>query len=126
MSLVIARPGSVQRPDDNLATHFEITCSDGHIRVTVAGELDDCNTDRLRECLGHAVDDGMRDIVIDIGEVTYMDSRALSVFVVTHGRMAEVGGSFVICGTTPLNARLFKAADLSSYLADWRDERDAG
>jgi hypothetical protein len=69
------------------------------------------------------MDDGMHDIVLDIAKVTHMDSRALAVVLAVHRRMEEVGGTFVICGATPLNVRLFNAAGLAFCLSDWQGDR---
>jgi anti-anti-sigma factor len=126
MSLVIERPGHTSNLSQNAAAHIEITCSDGYIGVSVTGELDAFNTAQLRECLRNAVDDGVRETVLDIAEVTYMDSRSLAVILAAHRRMAEVGATLVICGTTPLNAKLFYAAGAGSYLSNRQEDSVLG
>jgi anti-sigma B factor antagonist len=100
------------------AGRIESLCSDDRIAISVAGEVDASATTRLNEYLHDAIDRRMSRVVLDLAAVTYMDSRALTVLIHAHRRMAELGCAFAIIGTAPLNIRLFNAAGIASYLSD--------
>jgi anti-anti-sigma factor len=104
-------------PLNGLAAHIEVICSDCCIEVSVAGDLCGSMIGRLWGCLDNAIDDGVGRIVLDLAAVGYMDSRSLTVMMQAQARIAEVGGTFIIVGTSPLNVRLFEVAGLISYLS---------
>jgi anti-anti-sigma factor len=93
-----------------------VTCSNGIAVVTVAGELDVSNTTWLNECLQDAIDDGAVEIVLDIEDLTFMDSTGLAVLEGTHERMLADGGTFAIVAPAPNVARLLDLTGLSSLL----------
>lgn len=60
---------------------------DGAIVVVLAGELDLYNAEEVRSALLEAVAEGPALLVVDLGEVTFVDSTALGVLVDIHRRM---------------------------------------
>lgn len=60
---------------------------DGAIVVVLAGELDLYNAEEVRSALLEAVAEGPASLVVDLGEVTFVDSTALGVLVDIHRRM---------------------------------------
>lgn len=60
--------------------------------VHVAGEIDVYTAPTLREELAGLVDDGTTDIVVDLTEVSFMDSTGLGVLVGALKRVRTTGG----------------------------------
>jgi len=60
--------------------------------VEVAGELDMMTSPQLRDALQRLLDDGTRNVVIDLAEVRFMDSTTLGVLVVTFRALRDRGG----------------------------------
>ena len=60
--------------------------------VHVAGEIDVYTAPTLREELAGLVDDGKTDIVVDLTDVSFMDSTGLGVLVGALKRVRTTGG----------------------------------
>ncbi|MCL2568353.1 MAG: anti-sigma factor antagonist [Oscillospiraceae bacterium] len=69
------------------------TCKDGQLELRLVGELDHHAAKQAMQQIGQAIDLYLpRDCVIDLGELTFMDSSGIAVVLNTHKRMAEIGG----------------------------------
>jgi anti-sigma B factor antagonist len=67
--------------------------------VAVDGELDMTAAPRLRAAIEAAIDAGALTVVIDLNEVTFIDSTAIGVLLAARERIRRSGGSFeVVCG----------------------------
>ena len=64
--------------------------------VTVRGEVDVYTAPRLRESLYQAVADGIPKVVLDLTDMTFIDSTGLGVIVGTLKRLREGGGDLVL------------------------------
>jgi anti-sigma B factor antagonist len=65
---------------------------DGAIVVSLAGELDLYNAEEVRSTLLEACAGEPDVLVVDLGEVTFIDSTALGVLIEARSRMAERQG----------------------------------
>ncbi|MEU2228483.1 STAS domain-containing protein [Streptomyces sp. NPDC018347] len=68
------------------------TVADGGVRVvTLAGEIDHHTGDTLRQALDAT---GVRRprIVVDLGQVTFMDSSGINILIAAHRALTEAGG----------------------------------
>ena len=50
----------------------------------------------LKAAIFHALDDGARHVVLEMSEVTFVDSAVLAVFVGTHKRVRADGGTIKV------------------------------
>ena len=73
------------------------TTSDGTARLELHGELDIGTTPELDAAVGRVLEDGVRDLVLDLGPTTLLDSAGLGALVraaravdAEHGTMAVV------------------------------------
>ena len=69
--------------------------SEGTARIELHGELDIGTAPKLDEAVGRALDDGCREVVLDLGGTTFMDSTGLNALIraaravdARRGRMA--------------------------------------
>jgi len=69
--------------------------------VKVAGEVDIQTSPVLEERLGAILDDGQTSVVVDLGDVTFLDSTGLSVLISTLRRCRAAGGELQIVGPRP-------------------------
>lgn len=69
-----------------------VRTTDGITHLTVVGDIDFGNVDRLRDCLDTVFDSGSATVVIDAAGVTFLDSMGLDVLVRAHRRAAAVNG----------------------------------
>lgn len=88
---------------------------DAHL-VTVHGEVDLRTAPELRQRLTHLVDAGTAEMVVDLRDVPFVDSSALSVFVTIHKRLSAAGGRLVlVCDEGPVR-RVLGITGLSRVL----------
>ncbi|MFE5402164.1 STAS domain-containing protein [Streptomyces sp. NPDC056580] len=72
-----------------LSTTLSVT--DGIHVLTVAGEIDHQTGDTFRQAL--EVPDAPRPrVVVDLGQVTFMDSSGINVLITTHRALSDTGG----------------------------------
>ena len=84
---------------------------DGTPVVVLTGELDMATSSRLRACL--AVQDGP--LVVDLADVTFLDSSALAVFNETQLRL---GGTLRLRDPSPFVRRVLAIAALDHWIED--------
>jgi anti-anti-sigma factor len=84
--------------------------------VHVDGEIDAGTAPALGQALDAAVDRGMRTVVVDAAEVTFIDSSGLSVLVAAHKRLQVDGGELVVAHASAPVRRLLGIAGLDRVL----------
>jgi anti-sigma B factor antagonist len=82
--------------------------------ITVAGELDVFTSNRLRDRLEEAVDTGCRVVMLDLGDVTFLDASALGVITVARRSIGEAGGSLHLVAWSSRVLRVCRLAGLDS------------
>jgi anti-sigma B factor antagonist len=84
--------------------------------VRVSGEIDVATAPALREQLASALEIDVIDVVVDLGEVTFMDSTGLSVLIDACHRLGKSGRKLHVVGATPSLRRLFEIAGVTELL----------
>jgi anti-anti-sigma factor len=77
---------------------------DTHV-VELQGELDLATTPYVEAALDAALESGKRFVVLDLGEVGFVDSTTLNVMLAAHRRLEARGGRLVTVCTDPLVTR---------------------
>jgi anti-sigma B factor antagonist len=67
----------------------EVVEQDGAVVVRLAGELDLYNAEVVREALAEAAEREPERVVVDLGEVSFLDSTALGVLIEARGKLAN-------------------------------------
>jgi anti-sigma B factor antagonist len=75
--------------------------------LALRGELDVATVPRLADPLREAIAAGKTAVVIDLGELTFLDSTGLMVLLNGLRRVVRQGGNLVIVCTNPTVLRLF-------------------
>jgi anti-sigma B factor antagonist len=86
----------------------------GHVVVSVRGEVDLYTSPGLRDALAVAVGQKEAVVIVDLREVTYMDSSGIATLVVAHGAAKKGAGRLVLVGLTDRVREVFKLARLES------------
>lgn len=81
---------SVDPPTSELVT-VTVSTSDTVVRVTAAGEVDSTSAPVLREQIEAVLDSGAPEFVVDLVQVTFLDSAGLCVLAAAHRRAGERG-----------------------------------
>ena len=98
--------------------------------VTVVGfeQVEVLDATRLeevtRQLMNYVEDDHCKLIVLDLGTMKMLASRALSLFLNLHHKVESDGGKVVISGVNPSLYRVFKITNLVNVF-DFFDDADA-
>lgn len=68
--------------------------------VSVGGEVDIFTAPRLKQCLVELLDSGVRNVAVDLSEVTFIDSTALGVLIGGVRRVHSVDGTMTFVVVT--------------------------
>ena len=68
--------------------------------VAVAGEVDIFTAPQFKECLVELLDSGVRHLVVDLSDVTFIDSTALGVLIGGVRRVHGAGGAMTLVVTS--------------------------
>jgi anti-sigma B factor antagonist len=95
---------TVTEDDVNASTHV----------LALRGELDVATVPRLADPLREAIAAGKTALVVDLGELTFLDSTGLMVLLNGLRRVGRQGGNLVIVCTNPTVLRLFDITGTAS------------
>jgi anti-sigma B factor antagonist len=94
---------------------------DDRVVVTIGGECDAATLNRLNETLEAAIDQQPQEVIIDLGETTFIDSLTLGSLTAAAKRVRTNGGSFRIRKITADVRRAFEITGLDKYLLQASD-----
>ena len=93
--------------------------------MTLAGEVDAFNAPDLREEVHELLaQDSVKQLLIDLSAVTFMDSAALGAIVAALRRLRERGGELRLVAPRGNAARIFELTGLDAVL-DFSPDREA-
>lgn len=95
---------------------IDITELDQELQVKLTGEIDAYTAPQLRESLLPSAEKAGMKMVIDLSEVSYMDSTGLGVFVGLFKKMRENDGNLILIGLTERLKRLFDITGLADVM----------
>ncbi|MCK9874714.1 STAS domain-containing protein [Frankia sp. AgPm24] len=98
------------------SVRVEVTGSDT-IVVHPVGDIDYSSLDPLRESLLDARVAGVRDIVVDLAEVSFLDSQGLAVILFAHQRQRSAGGRLALRHLNEDTNRLLHVTNLTTVIA---------
>lgn len=73
------------------------TSQDGIHLIAPAGRIDSTTSGSLEDALRRILDDGARDVLVDLAAVDYISSAGLRVFLVLAKRLKDERGRLVLC-----------------------------
>lgn len=82
-------------------------------------------TDELRDTIKKLSDDGNLKLVIDLGEVSYLNSSALGVLIAAHANYAKRGGKIKLCQLNKNLENLFVITKLSLIFDSYPNQVEA-
>jgi stage II sporulation protein AA (anti-sigma F factor antagonist) len=82
--------------------------------IRPVGEIDYSAIPRLKDALASAASAGADDVIVDLSEVTFIDSGGLDVLLHAHQRQRNTGGGLVLRGVNATIKRLLAVTNLNS------------
>ena len=103
---------------------FNISVRPGHgaVVLDVDGEFDMSEVETFRSCVAGIVTCSDDAVVVDLADVTFIDSSAISALLNARQRLAGEGRELRLRHPTAPVARIFELAGLASLLADTGDD----
>ena len=86
----------------------------GRHAVSVDGELDMTAAPEFRDAIHAAIDAGASTVVVDLNEVTFIDSTAIGVLLGARERLRRSGGSLQIVCDEPNVVRILEIMGMRS------------
>ncbi|GAA2630480.1 STAS domain-containing protein [Actinomadura fulvescens] len=93
--------------------------------VKISGEIDVFTSPRLREMLLDIIETGGLHLVVDLGDVTFLDSTGLGVLVGIYHRLRARDGSMSFMGVNDRVRRVFHVTQLTKIFVLHRSLDDA-
>ena len=84
--------------------------------MVVSGELDDVRAPELRAALHHAGESPSRRVVVDLGDLRFVDSIGISVLLQASANLSRQGGELVLRRPTEPVVRALRFAGLEGLL----------
>jgi anti-anti-sigma factor len=86
------------------------------ITVALAGEFDLVAADPVREALTFAISEARQRLIVDLSEVTFIDSSGLHVLLAVHRLCRDAESTLTIRPGPPNVQRVFELTDLARRL----------
>jgi anti-anti-sigma factor len=93
-----------------------LAAPDGVLLLRLEGELDVATTPRFRAEVQRALEARSRAVVVDLEEVTFMDSSMLKELLRAHSQLSQSGGLLVLAAAQPAVLRLLDLTRTSELL----------
>ena len=109
-------------------TEFSLTDEEVDSRthvIALKGEVDLATAPEFKRRLHALIDSGKTGIVVDLGEVSFIDSTALGVLIGALRKLGPAGGSLALVCTDPNILGIFEVTGLDRILEVHQSRADA-
>jgi anti-sigma B factor antagonist len=93
--------------------------------VEVHGDLDVATSEEFRAFLTSTVDGGVKELIVNMLGVTYLDSTGLSCFIAARNKIREVDGSIALVITSPQVLKILHITGLIAVFSIYATEAEA-
>lgn len=87
------------------------------VRLTLAGELDIAGAPRVEDAVATSLAEGSRSLILDLSELTFVDSSGLRLFILLTDRAAAEGWSLALTRPTRQPLSVFKITGADKHLS---------
>lgn len=102
----------------------ELDAPEGVLLLELTGEVDLATSGRFRNHVDEARERGASTVIVDLSEVTFVDSTMLRELLRAHNETRDSGGRLVLAGAQPAVLRLLELTGTTEVfeLADSRED----
>ena len=98
----------------------------GILTIRLAGEFDMASAETFRQTVDEALDaSGTRNILLDMRQVTFVDSSGLGAIIGRYKRVLALGGRVAACSLQPQVARILEMSGLFRIISRHTTEAEA-
>jgi anti-sigma B factor antagonist len=98
---------------------------DGNVILEIQGEIDLYASPQLRERFGELAGKKQHKVVINLKNVTYIDSSGLATFIEAYQKLSAVNGKLALCHLSETVKGVFEIARLEDVLTIVDTEEEA-
>lgn len=98
-------------------TDIKITREGTRAEVAPSGDIVASSVPGLRLALREMCGDGVRELVLDLGQVGMVDSSGLGLLIATHNSLAKAGGTLAVEGASDDLLGLLRAMRMHQYFS---------
>lgn len=98
---------------------------DGFMVLDVAGEIDVYTAPQFKEAVNQIINTGQKDLVIDLAQVTYMDSSGFGTLLSATKRLRPEGGTVNLVGSNSAIDRMLRITRLNTVFGTFPTIEDA-
>ena len=100
---------------ENNSLNFDF--NDGVLRVAIVGEINHHNAVFVRQKIDEKIQElNSKNLVLDLAEVSFMDSSGLGLVMGRYQLMKDLGGTLAIANPSAEHKKLFKLAGLNKLI----------
>jgi anti-sigma B factor antagonist len=104
---------------------IEVSQSSGVTLVIPKGDLDMGTADQVKRTLTELIEKGQSKLVMDLGDVAYIDSSGLGALVAAMKQARAVGGNLKLCSLQEDVRSIFEMTRLIKVIAVHSDRQEA-
>jgi len=93
--------------------------------LDVVGEIDIYTTPQFKEAVGHVIDEGKPGIIINMAEVSYMDSSGFGTLLSATKRLRPMNGSLHLIACNDAISRMLQITRLNTIFGVHETEAEA-
>ncbi|EGL82492.1 anti-sigma-factor antagonist [Caldalkalibacillus thermarum TA2.A1] len=100
-----------------MALQVEFTTREDVLIIRLAGELDHHTAEQLRRQAEQKLNEQeVRHILLNLEDLTFMDSSGLGVILGRYKQISQQGGQMIVCAISPTIYRLFELSGMFKIL----------
>lgn len=96
-----------------------------HVLVRLAGRLDITQSDEVETALSKDVQNGEGDMIINLGQISYISSSGIRIFVGMVRELGRQGRKLKLCNITPPVKKVFDVVELMDLFEVYNTEEEA-
>jgi anti-anti-sigma factor len=97
---------------------------DGHTVAEIEGDVDLYNVGKLKKSLFDIIDKGAKSLVVDMKNVSYMDSSGIGALVASQKRIKANNGKFALINVSEDVLNVLKLSTLDKFFKIYANEEE--
>lgn len=110
---------------DTMRIETSLRHTDGLPILDVVGEIDIYTTPRFKEAVSAAIEENKPAIIINMAQVTYMDSSGFGTLLSATKRLRPIHGALYLCACNDAIQRMLQITRLNTIFGVYDTEADA-
>lgn len=86
------------------------------LSVSMAGKIKSDNVDQFEALFKQILESGKRKIILDFGQLEFLNSKAVGIILRTLGALRKIGGDIVAAGVNPHIFQVFQLLTLDKIM----------